>query len=337
MTASLTTDKFVERASKIHGNFYDYSNVIYINNKTKIQIKCPKHGNFNQTPAAHLLGQKCFKCRVENDTFTTQKFIEKANKLHNNFYDYSKTEYVNNHTKVEIFCPEHGVLICNPHQHLRGRGCKKCGIKSKTSTKIEFIKKASKLHNSFYDYREVNYINSRVKIEIICPVHGSFTQTPHQHLQNKGCPICKQSKGEKAIRNYLEHNQIQFKQEYIVDNFRFDFILEYDIVIEYNGRQHYIPGSFGSKKENADLEKLFINIKNDCLKCKKCQENNFRLLVIPYWDIKRIPEILDDFFKGIEPTYSQPPKIVVRYESHRKAIRKKLEINESEFLCGIIG
>ncbi len=55
-----------------------------------------------------------------------EEFIEKANIVHNNKFDYSKVEYVNNHTKVCIICPEHGEFWQTPKLHLRGDGCKKC-------------------------------------------------------------------------------------------------------------------------------------------------------------------------------------------------------------------
>ena len=39
---------------------------------------------------------------------SNEEFIELSNKVHNNFYDYSKTDYKNNRTPVTIICPEHG-------------------------------------------------------------------------------------------------------------------------------------------------------------------------------------------------------------------------------------
>jgi len=59
----LTTKDIIERAQKIHHNKYDYSKVQYVNAKTKIKIICPIHGEFLQTPTAHLAQQTgCPKC-----------------------------------------------------------------------------------------------------------------------------------------------------------------------------------------------------------------------------------------------------------------------------------
>jgi len=58
---------------------------------------------------------------------TTEKFIEKAKKVHGDKYDYSLVNYTNNRTKVEIICKEHGVFIQTPEKHiLKSRGCPTC-------------------------------------------------------------------------------------------------------------------------------------------------------------------------------------------------------------------
>ena len=60
-------------------------------------------------------------------------FISKANKVHNNKYDYSKVVYVNSQTKVIIVCPTHGEFEQKANNHLNGRECFQCGT-NKTVT-----------------------------------------------------------------------------------------------------------------------------------------------------------------------------------------------------------
>ena len=57
-----------------------------------------------------------------------------------------------------------------------------------------FIEKARQIHNDKYDYSKVNYVNSRTKVCIICPEHGEFWQTPHNHLKGYGCAECGKEK-----------------------------------------------------------------------------------------------------------------------------------------------
>lgn len=197
----LKTELFIEKAKKIHGDKYDYSKVEYVNNRTKVCVICPKHGEFFITPHNHLKGRGCQICGAEDKrkklSDTTESFIEKAKKVHGDKYDYSKVEYTNNSTKVCIICPQHGEFWQMPSGHLnknRPRGCPQCGIINtnikNTYTTREFIEKARNVHGDKYDYSKVEYVKSNEKICIICPQHGEFLQTPASHLNGCGCPFC---------------------------------------------------------------------------------------------------------------------------------------------------
>lgn len=101
----MKTSEFIQKAKVVHGDYYDYSKAKYIKSRTPLTIICPEHGEFEQTPEKHLRGAGCFKCKTGN---SLNQFVEKAVKLHNNFYDYSKVVYVNSNTPIEIVCPIHG-------------------------------------------------------------------------------------------------------------------------------------------------------------------------------------------------------------------------------------
>ena len=150
MSKRKSNDEFIREAQSIHHNKYDYSKVEYTNNKTKVCIVCPEHGEFSQTPSDHLNGKGCPQCagnvRCDKDTF-----IEKAKSIHNDRYDYSKVEYVNAHTKVCIICPEHGEFWQIPNNHLNGNGCPLCknrkigdGLRD---TVEDFTKKSNEIHD----------------------------------------------------------------------------------------------------------------------------------------------------------------------------------------------
>ena len=203
----LTLKDFINKANLIHNNKYDYSKVKYVNNSTKVCIICPEHGEFWQTPRSHLIGQGCPLC---NGTFklTNQEFIEKANKIHNNKYDYSKVEYVNNCTKVCIICPKHGEFWQTPHHHLNGHGCSKCrnennGDRRRHNTE-DFIRKSKSIHGEKYNYDKVNYVNSYSKVCIICPDHGEFWQSPYVHIQGHECPECAKIKRAKNNKHSID-------------------------------------------------------------------------------------------------------------------------------------
>lgn len=125
---------------------------------------------------------------------TTEQFIEKANKIHNFKYDYSKTIYIKSNQKIIIICPKHEKFLQTPNAHLRKQGCKKCSVikikKILTFTNEQFIQKAKEIHGNQYDYSKVEYKNSHTKIIIVCPKHGQFEQIPDSHIRGSSCFIC---------------------------------------------------------------------------------------------------------------------------------------------------
>lgn len=118
----------------------------------------------------------------------TEKFIERALKVHKDRYDYSKVVCEGWNSIVEITCKDHGVFKQSAKSHCNGNGCKKCSSRKKTAKK--FIDKAKIVHGNKYDYSKVRYKNSTLPVDIICKVHGTFSQRANTHLSGFGCPKC---------------------------------------------------------------------------------------------------------------------------------------------------
>lgn len=125
-----TKEEFMEKCHATHGDKYDYSKVEYVNLKTKITIGCPIHGEFQQTPYAHLKSGGCNKCgnaqKGISKRLSIEEFTQKANMVHNNTYDYASTNYVRSSDVVEILCEKHGVFNQIANNHLSGSKCPKC-------------------------------------------------------------------------------------------------------------------------------------------------------------------------------------------------------------------
>lgn len=126
---------------------------------------------------------------------TIKNFIEKSRAVHSNIYDYSRSEYVNSSTKLEIICLNHGSFMQTPNKHISAKqGCPVCrylkSAKNSALTNDEFVKRANQVHGNKYDYSKVIYKNSQTKVCIICSDHGEFWQTPPGHLSGKGCRLC---------------------------------------------------------------------------------------------------------------------------------------------------
>ena len=282
----LTTEDFIKKARIIHGNIYDYSNVEYINKRTKVCIICPEHGEFWQRPGDHLSGNGCYYCGRKKCTgkkVTTESFIKDAILIHGDKYDYSKVEYVDSKTKVCIICPEHGEFWQLPSAHTSGQGCPKCKKykvgKNKYNTET-FIKRAKEIHGDKYDYSKVEYVDSKTKVCIICPEHGEFWQEASRHLMGDNCPKCKNSSLENKICQILDLNNIKYingcNKSVLpwLEKLHLDFYLpECNIGIECQGGQHFKPINFF-----GGLNYYFEIRKRDIKKMKLCKEHNIKLL-----------------------------------------------------------
>lgn len=133
--ARLSTADFIAKARVKHGDKYDYSKTVYINQTTDVIIICPEHGEFKQRPNNHYMGAGCPICSG-NKKSNTVDFIAKAQGVHGNKYDYTKTDYINSKSKVIIICPEHGEFLQTPDKHLQGQGCPECSNANLEATNL---------------------------------------------------------------------------------------------------------------------------------------------------------------------------------------------------------
>jgi len=246
----LTTEEFISKSNKVHGNKYDYSLVEYTGSKNKVVIVCPKHGEFTQQAGSHMKGIGCPKCGIsrvkEKISLSHEEFISRCKEVHGDVYDYSRSIYINNRTKVVIVCPKHGEFTQQAGSHMKGIGCPVCSGMKKLTTE-EFISKANKVHGNKYDYSLVEYINNHTKVKIICPIHDEFNQTPNAHIsQKQGCYHC-------GITTTRDKN-ISYTEEFIskankVHGNKYDYsLVEYvnaytkiKIICPYHGMFSQIP------------------------------------------------------------------------------------------------
>ena len=219
-----------------------------------------------------------------NKKKSNDEFIREVQLIHHNRYDYSKVKYINNKTKVCIICPDHGEFWQIPSDHLNGKGCPQCAGNVRYN-KDTFVEKAKNIHNDRYDYSKVQYVNAHTKVCIICPEHGEFWQTPNNHLNGNGCPLCKNRKIGNVLRDTVEGfieksnelNEItnclkvllpQQRNREILRNREIDiYIPLLKLGIEYNGL-HWHSERLG-KGKNYHLDKL-----------NKCNEQGIKLIQI---------------------------------------------------------
>ena len=326
--------KTLKRIYKIFGDTIDYSNAYDLNkrvNEDSVEFKCKIHNMIFFRPLGLLAKGHtgCPECKKINfikrttaSRLGTEEFIRRAREIHGNKYNYDKVNYVTNAVPVIITCPIHGDWKAIPANHISknsklSTGCPKCGLitngdSHRKSTEY-FIKKAREIHGDKYDYSKVNYRKYTIPVEIICPEHGSFYQTPDIHYKGSGCPICSASKGELAIERVLNKQNIVYIKQFKFNNFnfRYDFCLpELKILIEYHGEQHYGPVTYF-----GGLDKHKLIIEADISKEQLALANGYYLLVVPY-----------DGYTSLEKYLLSKISLWYRYRIKNKFFKNFLEI-----------
>jgi len=199
----LNTEIFINRSVNKYGYLYDYSEVEYTNNNTKVKIGCPLHGKFLQTPKIHIKSNGCPECSKERQSKLNRKSQEQFKKesieLYGNKYDLNLVEYINNKVPVKISCDIHGLFEVKPEYFLKGKACKICcKKKTKSTDKETFIKKAIEVYSDKDDYTNTEIISSKHEIDIRCKKHNFiFTKNIQTYLAGWGCPKC-------SAENYSE-------------------------------------------------------------------------------------------------------------------------------------
>lgn len=144
--SSIGLDIIKKKIHSTHGSRYKYNFDGVSRIKDKVEIICEKHRLFKQIVQIHINGGHCRKCSYEisakKRSSSKFDFIEKANKVHSNKYDYSLVKYSNSVNKVDIVCKIHGVFKQKPYAHLTGNGCLKCHIENKESKSFGFNREA---------------------------------------------------------------------------------------------------------------------------------------------------------------------------------------------------
>lgn len=200
----VSTADFIKNAQKVHGDRYDYSKSHFVKSIIKTTVTCKIHGDFQISPNQHQNGGGCPACsKLERGkkkaASARNEFLEKAKAVHGDAIDFTKTEYITAKDKAIFICPTHGEWEARPDNILHGKGCPGCrrqkiveaNKRQSLQAAKEFPIKAGEIHQNKYDYSKSEYISVHEKIEILCPEHGAFWQSPANHLSGEnGCPDC---------------------------------------------------------------------------------------------------------------------------------------------------
>jgi hypothetical protein len=297
-----STEYFINKATEIFGDRFDYSKVKLVTHETKVIVICHEHGEFEISPRLHITKEQiCRKCsfvdRAKKRSKSQDIYILEANEIHKNKYDYSLTIYINANTKITIICYEHGEFVQNPNEHLKGNGCPKCGIikchESQRLSQEDFIKRCKKIHGDNIDYSKVVYITNDSFIELYCTKHSmSFTIRASSHLYGEhSCRKCSCSRMSKVAREWLSMIQSSIPHiqtydsnegEYLIKSEDFYYFADgYDpltkTIYEFHGSfWHGDPSIYQSEFVNSVIGKTMGEL------YKKTQEKKYRCIELGY-------------------------------------------------------
>ena len=310
-----TKEEFVNFCNDKFNFKYDYSKVEYKDNRTKVIIRCPKHDiEFSVIPSSHMIGSGCEKCSRESISQKLKRDIEYFIKLfkmvHNDGdFDYSQSVYKGSHVPILIKCKNGHEFWQSPDKHSNGSKCPYC--LGRHITTEEFIEKSNIENGYRYTYDNVVYVNNWTKVSVTCPKHGDFEVTPMNHCKKgepRGCPRCKDSRGELSIRIILDKLKLNYKPQYTFEKCRninplpFDFAIFNDdgtliCLIEMQGIQHFEPVCFGGISEERAKINFEDTVFRDKIKKEFCENNSINILYITYKELDKIEKILEQQFK----------------------------------------
>lgn len=264
---------------------YDFSRAVYHGALTPIAgIVCAVHGEFRQY-AAQLRkdGAGCPTCgaeaRADSRRASLEEFTARAIQLHRGKYSYAKVQYRTALEHVIVTCPDHGDFPITPAKHINtGQGCPKCAEltrgKHKPGTNTGalagavqiakfsalFVPRATQTHGDTYDYSKVVYKGAQEKIEIVCPTHGAFWQSPEHHIKRAyGCPACspQKSKAEDQIAGWLSmFTSVVQRDRNVIKPRELDIYLpDRNLAVEYCGM--YWHAQFSVEDENKGKNRHF--------------------------------------------------------------------------------
>lgn len=307
----MNKDIFLLKAKKTHGDIYDYSLINNVNSsRDSVKIKCKQHNKVYEVQAySHLRGNKLECCAKYNyiDNYEL-KIKEKLGAKINLIKESYKN---NNHNpKINYICSKHGLQTQSTKALLK-TGCYECYKEDNYWNKEKLVKKLNEIFIGKYNFDDILFENIEDTVSVYCDYCNSyFNRKIKSLLRGVGCDCQKSSRGELAVKFFLDAHKIKYEMQKTFEDCRnpktnrkmfFDFYLpQYEMIIEYDGEQHF--RSFNYKHESKNIKnyksynKIMLNETKfrDNYKNYYCKENKIDLLRISYKQFDKINIILQE-------------------------------------------
>lgn len=296
-----------------HENLYSfiksiqYELISYSADESNISftVKCD-NGHISSTTYNKLIyGIRCRECNSVNNK--RYEYSEVQNLFEQKGFTLLSEEYIFNQQKLKYECSNGHISLIRLNALKAGVGCKQC-LHDSMKKNYDDIKKDFSDNNC--TLLSKSYKNNREKLKYMCKC-GNISYINYDDFKQGYRCGCIFSKGEDAIRKYFDNKNINYITQKTYSDckdtqmLRFDFYVNNTFLVEYDGRQHFLPFELFGGSESLKMSK-----KRDVIKNKYCLDNNIKLLRISYKEMNKINKILDDYLDNFNSvkiiTYSNP-------------------------------
>lgn len=286
---------------------FEYIGMSRHDKKIWVQFVCPKHRQYgiqempynNMKRVAvgcqHCIGRNDDEEEVLREIYNANPFLELLE------------PYQGRRKRIKMRCIIHDVISTKtPYEAIMGRGCIQCGLeKLSQQAKLQEKTYLERLKNL---YPHVHLVNGYDGVTSLAEFHcdnccGDFVDYA-DYVARRGCPICDSSSMEQEIGKILTKHSIIYKPQFSFADCKdqralpFDFYLpEYNLLIEYDGQQHYRPVNFGGISDEKAMKNFKTTQLHDSIKTLYCKMKGIELLRIPYWESDNIEQIILDNIK----------------------------------------
>ena len=288
---------------------FEYVGISRHDKKIWIQFVCPKHRQYGiqEMPYNNMkrVVVGCQHCIGRNDS--EEEVLREMYEANPNMKILEP--YRGRTKRIKMLCLIHNTTAKkSPNDVIAGKGCYYCGLdKLSEQQKISEGVFLQRLNNKYpYISLSGGYDCITSDADFHCCMCGCDWTDRAEYVLRRGCPICDSTSMEREIGKILTKHNIDYKPQFSFVDCKdkkalpFDFYLpHYNILIEYDGQQHYRPVNFGGISDEEAYENFKITQLHDFIKTSYCKTHEIPLLRIPYWESEQIEQIILDNIKGV--------------------------------------
>lgn len=281
---------------------FEYVNMARHDNKIWVQFICPKHREYgvqempyNNMKRVVIGCQHCIGRNDDEDVVLAEMHAANPNIV-------LLEPYQGRTKRIKMKCLIHEVESTKtPYEVICGRGCYWCGLEKLSAYQRKSQDKfVDELYSKYPTISLISgYTAKTERANFHCNICDASWTDIADYVTRRGCPRCNSTSTESKVGKILQQYKINYIPQYSFNDCRdkralpFDYYIpDHNILIEYDGEQHYMPVNFGGISDDEAGENLKITQLHDKIKTEYCNTNDIVLIRIPYWEKNNLENVL---------------------------------------------